>query len=156
MDSASAFYLYTMNLLTEIHVSYKPTILSHKNITNSTEAYETVLKHWNKHTIELYEEVKVMYFNGANKLLGIHDLSKGGISSTIIDIRRVLSVALKCNASGFILVHNHPSGRLSPSKADKDITDRMDTCAKQMDIELLDHLIITRDGYYSFSDEGIL
>ncbi len=141
---------------TEITVSYTPIILSHSPISNSKEAYITALKHWNKHTIELYEEVKVMYFNRANKLLGIHDLSSGGISSTIIDVRRVLSVALKCNASGFILVHNHPSGRLSPSKADKDITDRMDICAKHMDIELLDHIIISKDTYFSLRDNEIL
>ncbi|WP_306551061.1 JAB domain-containing protein [Daejeonella sp.] len=82
-------------------------------------------------------------------------LSKGGITGTIADVRLILSVALKTLASGLILAHNHPSGNLKPSEADKQITSKIRQAAKLLDIELLDHIIISSEGYYSFTDDGI-
>jgi DNA repair protein RadC len=83
-------------------------------------------------------------------------LSKGGIIGTIADVRLILSVALKTLATGLILAHNHPSGNLKPSEADKQITIKIRQAAKLLDIELLDHIIISSEGYCSFMDEGIL
>ncbi len=83
-------------------------------------------------------------------------LSKGGIRGTIADVRLILSVALKTLASGLILANNHPSGSLKPSEADKQITSKIRQAAKLLDIELLDHIIISSEGYCSFMDEGIL
>lgn len=88
--------------------------------------------------------------------MGIYTLSKGGISGTMVDVKLLLSVALKCVASHIVVVHNHPSGNLTPSRADVDITTKLKKATKQVDILLLDHLIITKDGYYSFADHGKL
>ncbi len=88
--------------------------------------------------------------------MGSYQLSKGGITGTIADVRLILSVALKSLATGLILAHNHPSGNLKPSEADKQITSKIRQAAKLLDIELMDHIIISNEGYYSFMDEGVL
>ena len=88
--------------------------------------------------------------------LGIYHLSKGGIAGTVVDPKIVFSVALKSAASSLILIHNHPSGNLQPSEADKTITKKLVDAAKLLDINVLDHLIISIESYYSFADEGLL
>ena len=140
----------------EIKVSYSNTNLEKVKITNSQMMFDLVIKHWGLEIIEFQEEVKIILLNRANIVLGIYEMSKGGISGTVVDIRIILGVALKCNASNIIMVHNHPSGKLVPSDADKSITKKLKDSCTLLEIPLLDHLIITRDGYYSFSDEGIL
>lgn len=97
----------------------------------------------------------VLYLNRANKVIGSYELSKGGITATIADIRIILSVALKTLATGLILAHNHPSGNLKPSEADVCLTNKIKEAAKLMDIQVLDHLILVEGGYFSFSDEEI-
>lgn len=88
-------------------------------------------------------------------MLGVYPLSTGGITGTMVDIRLILSVALKEAATGIILAHNHPSGNLQPSSADRDLTAKIKDACKYFDISLLDHLIIAPDRkYYSFADEG--
>jgi DNA repair protein RadC len=139
----------------EIKVSYSNTNPEKVKVTNSQIAYDVIMKQWNIDILEFQEEVKVMLFNRANILLGIYEMSKGGISGTVVDIRIILSVALKCNASSIILVHNHPSGRLVPSEADKAITKRLKEACGILDIELLDHLIISKDGFYSFTKDKV-
>ncbi len=140
--------------LSEIKVSYRPNKPSTISLNNSESIFRMVLDHWNKDTIELQEEMKVVLLNRSNQLLGIYELSKGGITGTIIDVKLLLSVALKCVASNIILVHNHPSGNLRPSKADISITNKIKRAAKQVDLLLLDHLIISKEWYYSFADNG--
>lgn len=140
----------------EIKVSYSNTNLEKVKITNSQKMFDLVIKHWSLEIIEFQEEVKIILLNRANIVLGIFEMSKGGISGTVVDIRIILGVALKCNASNIIMVHNHPSGKLVPSDADKAITKRLKQACNLLEIPLLDHLIISREGYYSFSDEGIL
>jgi len=83
-------------------------------------------------------------------------MSKGGISGTVIDIRIILGVALKCNASGIILVHNHPSGNIRPSEQDRRITIRLKDACHLLDLSLLDHLIICKNNFYSFTQEGLI
>jgi DNA repair protein RadC len=98
-----------------------------------------------------------MYLNQSNRVLGVYPLSTGGVTGTIADPRLIFSVALKINAAGIILSHNHPSGNLSPSKADKDLTDKIKEGSKLLDVKLLDHIIVTPENtYYSFADEGLL
>ena len=104
----------------------------------------------------MYEEVKIILFNRANKALGVYDLSKGGISSSIIDVKIILSIVLKTLASGIIIVHNHPSGNLTPSKFDLDVTQKLKSACDLMDVALLDHLIISKENYFSFADDGLL
>jgi DNA repair protein RadC len=102
------------------------------------------------------EEFKILLLNRANEVLGIYPLSKGGITGTVVDQRLIFAVALKCNATGIILCHNHPSGKLLPSEADITLTKSICKCADLLEINLLDHLIITKNGFYSFSNEGKL
>jgi len=140
----------------ELLVSYSPQIVSAQKISNSRETYSLITNHWNLNTIEMLEEVKIVLLNKANKVLGVYDLSKGGISSSIIDIKIVLSIALKTLASGIIIVHNHPSGNLVASQADVSITEKLKSACKIIELNLLDHLIISSEDYFSFADEGML
>ncbi len=141
--------------ISEIKISY---INSNKNkvkITNSEGAYKLLLLHWDMDTIEFCEEVKILLLNRANLVLGIYNLSKGGVSQCVIDIKIILSIALKANASSIIMAHNHPSGNLTPSEQDKTITERLKQACKVVDLTLLDHLIISKEGFYSFCDRGL-
>ncbi|WP_417939572.1 RadC family protein [Flavobacterium sp. RS13.1] len=103
-----------------------------------------------------HEEFWVLFLNNSNKVILKSQLSKGGISGTIVDIRLVFKVALENGATGLILCHNHPSGGLIPSDADKQITRKIKQAGDSLDVKVLDHLIITETKYYSFADEGIL
>lgn len=145
-----------MDELNEIQVSYKFSSTCRNKITSSDKAFEIILNSWDKNTIELQEEFKVLLLNRANIVLGIYPLSKGGVAGTVVDVKLIFGVALKCNASGMILCHNHPSGNLKPSKQDIEITKKIKQCSELFEISLLDHLIISNFGYYSFSEEGNL
>ncbi len=103
-----------------------------------------------------HEEFWIVYLNNANKVIRKSQLSKGGITGTLVDVRLVLKQALEIGALALILAHNHPSGTLRPSAADKEITKKLITAANALDIKVLDHLIITDKDYFSFADEGIL
>ena len=140
----------------EIKVSYSTTSTPKIKITSVNKAFEVLLSLWNLDTIELQEEFKVLLLNRANEVLGIYPLSKGGITGTVVDSRLIFAVALKCNATGILLCHNHPSGNLKPSDADITLTRSIKKCADFLDITLIDHLIITKNGFYSFSNEGKL
>ena len=103
-----------------------------------------------------HEEFWIIYLNNSNKVIKKQQLSKGGITGTLVDIRLVLKHALECGAVGLILCHNHPSGTLKPSEADKTITQKLKNAAASLDIKVLDHLIITEKAYFSFADENFL
>lgn len=144
--------------LTEIELTYKsnrPYNERHK-ITSAKAAFELFLNNWNENKIELLEQAKILVLNRSNQVLGISHLSTGGTSGTVVDPKQVFALALKANASAIILAHNHPSGNLCPSDADDKITNKLYKAGKLLDIEVLDHLIITRDGYYSFAESGRL
>lgn len=102
------------------------------------------------------EEFRVLLLNQANKIISNETISKGGMTSTVVDIRSILHVALEKKAVALILCHNHPSGNLTPSNEDLSITRKLKEAAAFMDITLLDHLIVTDSGFYSFADEGNL
>jgi DNA repair protein RadC len=103
-----------------------------------------------------YEEFWVLLMNRANKIISRQIISRGGITGTIIDVRIILKIAIEKLATSLILCHNHPSGNLSPSGADTEITRKLKEAAIIMDIALLDHVIVNENSYYSFADEGIL
>ena len=103
-----------------------------------------------------HEEFWIIYLNNANKIMSKFQLSKGGITGTLVDVRLVFKTALSQGAVGLILVHNHPSGTLKPSDSDKQITQKLKIAGEQLDIKVLDHVIVTETNYFSFSDEGIL
>ena len=104
----------------------------------------------------MHEEFWIVYLNNANKILQKQQLSKGGITGTLVDNRLVLKTALELGAVSLVLAHNHPSGTLKPSQADIQVTEKLKTAATSLDIKILDHLIITEKAYYSFADAGIL
>ncbi|WP_298495233.1 DNA repair protein RadC [uncultured Algibacter sp.] len=127
--------------------------LEKKKITSSSSVFELMqpvigeLQH---------EEFWIIYMNNSNKVLQKNQLSKGGITGTLVDVRLVLKNALEVGATGLILAHNHPSGTLKPSEADKQITQKLKIAAQSLDIKVLDHLIITEKAYFSFADETLL
>ncbi|MEO5789911.1 MAG: RadC family protein [Gelidibacter sp.] len=103
-----------------------------------------------------HEEFWIIYLNNSNKVLQKNQLSKGGITGTLVDVRLALKTAIEVGAVGIILTHNHPSGTLKPSEADKQITQKLKNAGESLDIKVLDHLIITEKAYFSFADEGML
>lgn len=154
--SCKEWHFFIIMEVAEIKVSYSNTNLERIKVTNSQILYRSILKQWNLDIIELQEEVKIILLNRANIILGQYEMSKGGASGTVVDIKIILGIALKCNASSIVIVHNHPSGSLEPSEPDKSITKKLKEACKLLDLSLLDHLIITTQGYYSFSDNCIL
>ncbi len=127
--------------------------LEKKKITSSNSVFELMqpiigeLEH---------EEFWIIYLNNSNKVIHKHLLSKGGITGTLVDVRLVLKNALEVGATGLILVHNHPSGTLIPSEADKQVTQKLKIAAQSLDIKVLDHLIITEKAYFSFADKSLI
>lgn len=103
-----------------------------------------------------HEIFGVIFLNNSNKVKGFSVISEGGITSTIVDIRIILKKALEAEATKIILGHNHPSGNMQPSQADHELTNKIRHAAALLDMQVVDHLIITRQGYYSFANEGIL
>ncbi len=103
-----------------------------------------------------HEEFWVLYLNNGAKVVYKTQLSKGGITSTVVDIRLLFKIAFEHNATSIILVHNHPSGKLEVSKADEEITQKIKSAAQHLDIQLFDHVIVTENSYLSFKDSEIL
>ncbi len=102
-----------------------------------------------------HEEFWIIYLNNSNKVISKSQLSKGGITGTLVDVRIVFKTALEMGATALILCHNHPSGTLIPSDADKQITKKLKLAGESLEIKVLDHLIVTETSYFSFADEGI-
>ncbi|MCV6628802.1 MAG: DNA repair protein RadC [Flavobacteriaceae bacterium] len=103
-----------------------------------------------------HEEFWILYLNNSNKVIQKRQLSKGGITGTVVDIRLILKEALEQSATAIVLAHNHPSGNLNPSTEDKNLTQKVYLAAKTLDIKVLDHLIVASNNYFSFADEGLL
>ena len=125
----------------------KPKINSSKAVFNVMQPIVGDLEH---------EEFWVLFLNNSNKVLAKHQISKGGLTATIVDVRLLFKSALEFAAVAIIVCHNHPSGKLQPSNADKNLTQKIKTAGETLDIKLLDHLIVTQKSYFSFADEGIL
>ena len=102
-----------------------------------------------------HEEFWILYLNNSNKVIHKTQLSKGGITGTVVDVRLVFKMALEQNATSIILTHNHPSGKLQASDSDIEVTKKLKLAGQQLDIAILDHIIITETGFYSFKDQGI-
>lgn len=125
-------------------------------VTDSAQVALLLRSHWNPDQLELLEEFKVLFLNQANSVLGILSLSKGGITGTVADPRLIFSAALKALACSIILAHSHPSGNLTPSRADEGLTDKIKEAGKLLDIKVLDHIILSQESYFSFADAGLL
>jgi DNA repair protein RadC len=122
-------------------------------ITSSSDVARYLQTLYKDHRHEIFA---VMYLNRANKVNHIEKISEGGMTGTVADPRIILRKALEEDAVSIILCHNHPSGSLKPSRADEELTLKIKEAARYFDIKVLDHLIVSEDGYFSFADEGIL
>ncbi len=143
--------------ISEISVQYKPQKAHRPKITSAEEAVKIARLFFPDENIGLQERFIAMYLNRANRVIGVYPVSLGGITSTVADVRLMLAVGLKTAATGIILIHNHPSGNLTPSRADISLTQKMKEAASFMDIQVTDHLILTPEcTYYSFAEEGLL
>ena len=140
----------------EVELSYKPKFKSLHQVTCSEDAYKYLLPTYKEGTICYKEYFKVLFLNQSNQVLGYTLISEGGITETSVDVRIILQAALLTNSVALVLAHNHPSGNLRPSRQDMDITKQVKEAARLMRISVLDHLILTDAGYYSFADEGEL
>lgn len=146
------------NQIAEVELIYKSKVKASERpcITTSADAYHLLKNLWNEGTMDLLEEFKVLLLNRANRVLGIFNVSTGGVTGTVADPKVIFVAALKGNACSIVISHNHPSGNLKPSRADEELTQKIKYAGQFLDIKLLDHVIITSEGYYSFADEGLL
>ena len=145
--------------VSEVQLTYKNKVKASDRIkiTCSRNAYDIFMDNWNPEIIEFVEEFKILLLNRSNSVLGILEISKGGISGTVTDVRVIFQAAIKGNASGIICAHNHPSSNINPSESDNKITQKIKEAGNLLDIQLLDHLIISTEGdYYSYADFGTL
>jgi DNA repair protein RadC len=143
--------------IAEVQLIYKSKVKAsdRKKISCSNDAYQIFLENWNPEIIEFVEEFKILLLNRSNSVLGIMEVTRGGLSGTVTDVRIVFQAAIKANASGLICGHNHPSSNMNPSESDNRITQKIKEAGNILDIQLLDHIILGPDGdYYSFADNG--
>ncbi|TAD92641.1 MAG: JAB domain-containing protein [Bacteroidetes bacterium] len=122
-------------------------------LTNSVDLARYLRKRIGSEDRELFV---VVFLNAGNRILGHEVISSGGITGTVVDVRIVMRRAIESKATGLVLCHNHPSGNLKPSEADCRLTEQMKDAAKLLELRLIDHIIVSDEGYYSFSDEGTL
>ena len=145
--------------ISEVKLIYRTRIKASERlkVKCSRDAYDIFIENWDPDSIEHTEEFKILLMNRSNSVLGIFPVSKGGLSGTVTDVRLIYQAAIKANASGIILAHNHPSSNINPSESDINITQKIKDAGILMDIQLLDHLIICTDGdYYSFADNSLI
>lgn len=144
------------NIVNEIKLSYSKKGNSEKLVSSSRDAVNVFRQHFDRDEIDYRESFFALYLNQAHKVLRIRKISEPGISSTVVDVRIILQVALLCNASAVILAHNHPSGNLNPSAEDLKITQSIKNASEFLNLKLLDHFILTSTDHFSFADEGHL
>ena len=142
--------------IAEVKISYSHIIKpsNQVKITGSRDIYMRIAPIWPD--IDYCETFAVVLLSRSNKILCINYISTGGISGTIVDVKKVMQAALNANSSCLLLVHNHPSGNLQASAPDISITKKIKKAAEFFDMQVLDHIIITSESYYSLADEGLL
>lgn len=144
-------------LLRELDVKYNVKDRKKCKISSSKDAYEQFkVLFENDMGLDMVESFYVLYLSNQNNVIGWIKLSQGGITGTLADKRLIFAYALNCLATCIVIAHNHPSGALKPSQADINLTNSIKKAGNLLDIQLLDHLILSSEGYYSFADEGML
>ena len=143
--------------IAEITINYKPLnkVSELTKITCTKDAADFFRSIWSDR-IQYVEEFYVLLLNRSNKIIGYLKLSEGGTGGTVADPKMIFQAALKTNAQSIILCHNHPSGNLSPSDQDRSLTNKIRQAGMTMEIPVLDHIILTQEGYSSFADEGLM
>lgn len=146
------------NNIAEVELVYRSKVKASERatITCSKDAADLFTQMWNENKIDLVEQFKLLLLNRANRVLGIIDISTGGVTGTVADPKIIFMAAIKSNAVSIIMAHNHPSGNLKPSRADEELTQKIKNAGQFLEIKLLDHVILSSEGYLSFADEGLL
>ena len=126
-----------------------------KQVITSKDVEENFRNIWSD-GMEFREEFYIMLLNRANKIKGWFRVSEGGTAGTVVDPKVIFAIALKCNSCGIVMAHNHPSGNCKPSQQDIDLTKKIVSGGKLLEISVLDHVILTKENYYSFADEGMM
>lgn len=140
----------------EVELAYKPKTKPKQRLETSADCYQYFLNTYKDTELEYRESFKVVFLNMNLRPLGWTTVSTGGINNTIVDVRIILQAALLTNASMIVCCHNHPSGSRNPSRDDDLLTQKIQKACLIMNIPMLDHIVITADSYYSYSDEGRL
>lgn len=142
------------NYVKEYKLKYTATKKESQTIHNATQAFEIIKEIYDKETSPIFESFYAVYMNNSNKVKGYMKISDGGIACTVVDPKIVLIGALESLSTAIILTHNHPSGNVKPSNEDKELTKKLKSAAKLLDILVVDHIIINDDltNYYSFAD----
>jgi DNA repair protein RadC len=143
---------------TEVRLVYITKVKASERVqlNNSVETYKFLISTWDEEKLELQEQFKVILMNCRNRVLGIYELSTGGVTGTVADPKLIFMAALKANANTIIVAHNHPSGDPNPSIVDKNLTKKVKEAGRLLDITVHDHMIVTRHFYYSFADKGLM
>ncbi|MCG8327769.1 MAG: JAB domain-containing protein [Chitinophagales bacterium] len=142
----------------EIKLIYqnKVSVKDRSQVSSSLDAYQILLANWTEQ-LGFIEEFYILLLDRSNRVMGYYKVSQGSMAGTIVDPKVVFAAALKARTSAIILAHNHPSGNLYPSQADKALTQKLSKAGKLLELPILDHLILSPDGgYYSFADEGLI
>ncbi|WP_166670843.1 RadC family protein [Olivibacter sp. XZL3] len=144
--------------MSELKVVYNPRMDQRKQpmIKDSDTAYRVLMEVWNLDTLWYKEDMLAIYLNIENRVIGFAKIASGSMDCTLADVRIIYAIALKVCATGVIVAHNHPSGNLNASNADKMLTAKIKNAGELLDIRLLDHLIVTGNGYLSFTDKGLM
>jgi len=147
-----------MQFVNEISINYKKRKLDFPKVDTSYRAYDCARKIYQqqKANMEVKEFFFLLLLDRGNNVLGYYKVSEGGITGTVVDVRLVFSTVLKTLATGVVLIHNHPSGNIWPSKNDIDLTRKIKKAGEILDITVCDHIIVTPERYYSFADNGEL
>ncbi len=147
--------LFNQNIA-EVQISYSTNVPAsdRRQVKSSKDAADALRAVYPG--MELREYFYILLLNRANRILGAYQVSMGGVSGTVVDPKLVFQAALKANSAAIILAHNHPSGQLTPSQADIDLTRKIKKGGVLLDLPVLDHLIMTEESFYSFADEGIM
>lgn len=157
-DNIDKISMYKVNVSLEEFMVKETESIYRDKISNSKNVFEIakeIYKAFNK-DIALYEEFFAIHLSRSNQLIGVHHISSGGISNTIADPKKIFASALVSHSSSLILIHNHPSGSIKPSASDIKLTNQLVSISNNLQLPVLDHLIITKEKYYSFSDEGLI
>lgn len=144
-------------IVSELKIGYFPKMKNseREELKTSQKAYQVLLPFYND-IVDYREFSYLICLNRGNKIIGVYKLGEGGLSGVVIDPKAVFQAALLANAHAIILSHNHPSGQLKPSDQDIALTRKIKQIGELMDLTLLDHIIITSEGYYSFGDQGLV
>lgn len=141
----------------EVEIIYKQPVLSQlKKVTSAEDVVRFMRGFLNPDRISYKEFFWVLLLNRANYIVGVSEIGNGTVSSVLVNRKEIFQLVLRTNASGIILVHNHPSGNIKPSSADEQLTREIDRCAALFDTNLVDHIVITSEAYFSFADVGLL